>query len=200
MKALKEVKLTALAALLSLCPVSIFTACGDDEPDTPAQTEDIRPFVKYTAEVSSDLLEFANMEISYYDGNGAKKTTTENISLSITPQQSQTVGFSVNLTPKENLEEIIAEKQQTYETEKAANPEATEPTFTFSYNYACVYSLYDYSTTPPSLKNTGHATALTESITISLSKVKQYVENKLSGHSKTYSFSYDAESKTFTEN
>lgn len=84
-----------------------FTACSSDdsEPEKPAPTPQIQAAIKYTP--SQDLLNTADIKLTYTDGYGTKHTDNvtgpyeKTISVSQLPAR---VGYEVSLTPKASYE------------------------------------------------------------------------------------------------
>lgn len=83
--------------------VLAFAACGDDDPTTPPPGDDLKPMAAYSVQATADLLEVADVVVTYYDANGNAQTetitTTDVWQKKVSVTAGKNVGCSVRVTP-----------------------------------------------------------------------------------------------------
>lgn len=169
------------AALMLIFGATTFVSCSSDDNDNngdviPGKT--LIPVVQYAVTTTSDLLSVADVVITYWNADGQEVSdtlTSTKWEKNFTPTKSQKVGYSVNVTAKSNLNELLTKE-------------------TYSLGVSALYNSYlaEVGDEMATLNNSGNI----NSMTIAKDRVAEYIAT---GHmNKSHFATYDKTTNTFS--
>lgn len=168
---------------LALCAV-LFTGCSsDDDGGTLPPTGKKTPGVEYGLHLNDDMLNLADVVVTYWDAEGqlVKDTLTEaDWDKTFTLTKSQQIGMSVTVVAKDNLDELLA-----------ADPD--KKSYRLGYQRVCTTYYIDEN---GKKVNFSGQTPVGSLLTVAKDKVAQYLAD--TRNNRTVSASYDKDTNTFT--
>lgn len=91
----KKFFLAALTAMCAMTMTTVFTACGDDDDDNTKQPDNTPAYVEMTFTFwgTQDMLDIADMTVTYNDGTGNKTETVTTVDWVKTVKAALPVSF-----------------------------------------------------------------------------------------------------------
>ena len=172
---MKKIMMTLAAVLCCAMTTTVFTACGDDDDDnTPKQPDNTPAYaeVSFTFWGTQDLLDIADMTVTYNDGTGDKTETVTTVDWVKTFKAPLPVSFKFErkVTLKEG---VTLNEDQTY---------------SYVNGHLVKYSVL---TAKGTIKESGTSGSTGKSNSLKGSKINDVITSGLMDNSHTYDFDKD---------
>jgi uncharacterized lipoprotein YehR (DUF1307 family) len=170
----KKFFLAALTAMCAMTMTTVFTACGDDDDDNTKQPDNTPAYVEMTFTFwgTQDMLDIADMTVTYNDGTGNKTETVTTVDWVKTVKAALPVSFKFErkVTLKEG---VTLNEDQTY---------------SYVNGHLVKYSVL---TAKGTIKESGTSGSTGKSNSLKGSKINDVITSGLMDNSHTYDFDKD---------
>ena len=171
---MKKILMTLAAVLCCTMTTTVFTACGDDDDDNTKQPDNTPAYVEMTFTFwgTQDMLDIADMTVTYNDGTGNKTETVTTVDWVKTVKAALPVSFKFErkVTLKEG---VTLNEGQTY---------------SYVNGHLVKYSVL---TAKGTIKESGTSGSTGKSNSLKGSKINDVITSGLMDNSHTYDFDKD---------